>query len=1085
MTDALQRCPQVKDAFVLDRPDRSGNPTLVAFVVAAQGQECCEEALRDSLKARLPEPMIPAVFATVEALPLTPNGKVDRAALVNMDLATSQKEDVYHAPRNAAELALARLWAKVLGLERVGIHDNFFELGGDSILSLQLAARAGQEGLFFQSNQLFEYQTIAQLVAHSKTTTKVDIDQGPVTGAVPLTPIQYWYFQGESPEPHHYNQALLLETPPLDRAMVEQTLSALLAHHDALRLRFQRESQGWVQAHGDYDQIPLSWQDLSALNEQERLARLASETEALQTSFNLAEGPLLRVGVFHWQVKQGEEDSGFRLFWAIHHLIVDGVSWRILLTDFHNVYEQLQQDQPLWLPQKTTSFKTWSQRLAEYARSNAVEKDRSYWIGESGIADAPAGNGVELTQDPIGETAPTGDGDVEENNPFGLTKDAASITWTLAEPQTQSLLRDVPQAYNTRIDEVLLTALVETLANAGGGAGLLLELEGHGRASLFDDVDLSRTLGWFTSLYPVLLKLPQGDKVGEHLKTVKEQLRNIPNQGIGFGVLRYLGDAETRAQLAAFPKPRVLFNYLGQSDRALGESTDLRAGKEATGPSVSSFEPRRHPLEITAIVAGAKLHLTWTFSQSRHRETRIKELAKAYGEHLNALINHCLNPDSGGWTPSDFLLAAIDQAALDRLLADRKKAEVVDLYPLTPMQQGMLYHGLSESHDQAYFNQVSCRIRGDLNRVVFQNAWQKVVERHSVLRTSFHWEDLDQPLQWVHPQATLPWTYEDWRHKSQESWEGDLQRLLEADRQQGFDFARPPLMRCFLIQLTDDICQFIWDHHHLIGDGWAMAVVLREVFAIYHSLKENMDPSLDEPAPFRNYIAWLQEQDLGAAETFWRQNLAGFKLPTPVGGQTGSRPGSQIAYGHTHVKFSKTLTNDLRNFARDHRLTINTLVQAGWALLLSRYAGAEDVVFGSTLNGRPASLDGIETMVGLFINTLPLRVKVEEQTPLLTWLQRVQDCHAALDGYAYTPLAEIQRWSDIPQGVALFDSIVVLENYPVDDSLQKGEGEVTEVRSFEITNYPLTLEVGVGREISLHLISTKRAVFKLRPWLGC
>jgi hypothetical protein len=401
------------------------------------------------------------------------------------------------------------------------------------------------------------------------------------------------------------------------------------------------------------------------------------------------------------------------------------------------------------------------------------------------------------------------------------------------------------------------------------------------------------------------------------------------------------------------------------------------------------------------------------------------------------------------------------------------KENIEDLYELSPMQQGMLFHSLAAPESGVYVESLSCTVQGKLDISAFKRAWQKVVERHPVWRTSFYWEGLDKPLQVVNRCVSLPWQQHDWRKHSPVDQQEQLEAFIQAERKRGFELSEAPLMRLGLIQMDDDVYEFLWSHHHLLLDGWSLSLVLKEVFAFYEAFCQGQDLHLKPSRPYSDYIVWLQEQDLTVAEAFWLQALKGFTAPTPLGVDRalGSLSSEVESYDEQEIQLSVAATAALQSLARQHQLTVNTLVQGAWAILLSRYSGQEDVLFGATVSGRPTDLAGVESMVGLFINTLAIRVQVSPQAFVFDWLQQLQAQLVELRQYEYSSLVDVQGWSDVPRGLPLFESIVVFENYPLDASLQKQGGslEFRMVRSFERTNYPLTLEASPGAQLSLQL----------------
>ena len=952
---ALGRHPAVRETAVMARADRPGEKRLVAYVVPHPEAAASVSALRRFLQARLPAYMVPSAFVVLQELPLTRNGKVDRHALPIPGHGRPDLDGVYVAPRSQEEEALSKIWAEVLDVDRIGIHDNFFELGGDSILSIQIIARAHQAGLRFTPKQLFVHQTIADLAAVVDTSPPIQAEQGVVTGRVPLTPIQHWYLAQDLPDLHLFSQSILIDAPPGDAAALEQVVRQVLAHHDGLRLRLVNEAgDRQLVLTGPDEAAPFSRVDLSALSEPERYSAMQLAIDELEASLNVSEGPMLKVALFDL----GNERAS-RLFIVIHHFVIDGVAWRILLEDVHLACEQLNEGEPIQLPPKTTSFKHWAERLTEHSQSPELQRELAYWTGQFRTPVAP------LPLDyPDGERA-------------NSVASARTLSVSLGVEETTKLLQEVPRFYRTQINDVLLTALAQAFSRWAGAQSLLIDLEGHGREPIFEDVDLSRTIGWCTSLFPVLLDIRGTESPGEALKSVKETLRRIPNRGIGYGMLRYLGGARIEEKLRALPRAEVSLNYLGRFDEVGSESSwsDLdgetdEATLEAGRPTRVDRGIRSHLLEVTGGVFGARLVLHWTYSENLHRRSTIDAVARNFVDALRTLMAECQFLDAGGYTAGDFPLARLGQPELDRLM--RIDREIDDVYPLSPMQQGMLIHTVYAPDSGEYVVPMRVPLLEDLDVPAFQRAWQRVVDRHQILRTSFLWEGLPEPIQVVHRQVTPTWEHHDWRELSPIGQEQRLESYLADERRRSFDFSRAPLMRLTLIQVREDSYELVWSCHHLLLDGWSLPLIVHEVFAFYEAFCESKDLQLPLPRPYRDYIAWLQEQDLSAAEAFWRERLNGFTTPTPLGvgtAVTGNMPTLEEGYDEQYVRLTEASTAALASLARRNGLTLNTLVQGAWAILLSRYSGNEDVVFGATVSGRPAALDGVESMVGLFINT--------------------------------------------------------------------------------------------------------------------
>ncbi|HZN06341.1 MAG TPA: amino acid adenylation domain-containing protein [Pyrinomonadaceae bacterium] len=610
---AANTLPGVRESLALARQDTPGDKHLVLYLTFEPSATVPSTSeLRNLLKQRVPDYMIPRSFVVLEEFPLTSNGKIDRKALPAPDGARPDLDHEFAPPSSAVEQELARIWQQVLGLDKVGIHDNFFELGGDSILMIQIISRARQAGLTLTLRQVFQHQTIAELAQLPTMAQAIEAEQELVTGDVPLTPAQHWFIDQEMVEPHHYNQAVLLELrQPMNPALLERVVDQLLLHHDGFRTRLTKHDTGWRQfVSGDPERRAFSVIDLSALPAPLHRSAIQNASAQVQARLNLSEGPMIRFAYFD----RGEENAA-RLLIVAHHLVIDGVSWRILLEDFQSVYDHLTGKREIALTPKTTSFKSWAERLVAHAQSEEVTRELHYWTTPARRRSYP------IPVDYPGAS-----------NTIGSAK---TFSVVLNTQDTQALLQTIPTAFNTRIDEVLLTALALTFERWTGRQRLLVDLESHGREEIFADVDLSRTVGWFTSIYPVLLDFGGAAEPRAALKAVKTQLRSIPNHGLAYGLLRYVSNNHDLREL---PQAEVIFNYLGQFDQSFTESSYFKLAPESHGSSRSLKQTRRHLLEVNGSVVGKELHVGWTYSEQMHRESTIRHLAQGYLDALQTLI---------------------------------------------------------------------------------------------------------------------------------------------------------------------------------------------------------------------------------------------------------------------------------------------------------------------------------------------------------------------------------------------------------------------------------------------------------------
>ena len=1034
--------PLVRETIVLAREDSPGDKRLVAYVVAEADRQAIVEELKELLGAKLPEYMVPAHFVVLGALPLTPNGKVDRRALPVPEIVRGDLTKPYAAPRTPAEVTMAGIWSAVLGVEQVGIDDNFFELGGDSILSIQAIAKSRAAGLEITPRDLFKSPTIAALARSVGPASSVaTADHAVPSGAVPLTPIQHWFFEQEIAAFDHWNQSLVFEVPPdIDVDVLEEALHRVVLHHDALRLRFRQSADGWQQEYGPAPtSTPIVRVDLSAVGEHDRGAALTARSTKLQERLSITEGPLLRA----MHVQYGDEEPE-RLVIAIHHLAVDGVSWRILIEDLETAYLGLRDGRAIELPPRTTSYKRWAEELAAHATSDACAASGDRW---SSVSDGAARS---LPRDHAGA----------EN----LEATGQEVCVYLDAADTRDLLQRVPAVYRTQINDALLTALGQALSRWTSRRSIVIELEGHGREDLFEGVDLSRTVGWFTTIYPVRLDSGALDP-GAALVATKECLRQMPDRGLSYGLLRYLGSGQSRSILGADAQPDLIFNYLGQFDQVVAGSSLFRFARESPGPWHSPRARRRHAIEVMTLVRDGRLEARFIFSDALHDRETIARVANSFADSLRELIGHCNTATSPRSTPSDFPLARVDELGLERLA--RAHPGFTDVYPLSPMQR--LFYSVHETGAAVGLEEWRFELRGALEPGDLRRAWEHLLERHTMLRTAFTTAASAEPLQVVLDRVALPWHEEDLRGSSAEEQEARIREILERERARGFDLARAPLLRLHLIRLGEDRHDLLWTTHHLYIDGWSWPIVFAELASIYAALRSGSAPSLPDPCPYGRYIRWLSERSEDSA-AFWKAELAGFTESTPL--DLGLPSGVEQGPGEEVLELSPDDSGRLVSLARQQHVTLSSMIQAAWALLLSHYSNLSDVVFGAAFSGRPPELIGIDELVGPCVNNVPVRAGISRQEPVATLATALQRKQPELSQHQYEPLAQIQGWAGVPLSRRLFDSLVVFQNYIVDESVMQlgGDARISLLVGPDATNYPITLVVVPGPSLRFKLL---------------
>ncbi|MET8091479.1 amino acid adenylation domain-containing protein [Micromonospora sp. NPDC005220] len=952
-------------------------------------------------------------------------------------------------PATEREALLCRLFAEVLGVESVSVHDNFFALGGDSITSIQLAHRARKENIALSLREIFEHRTVSRLAALAGAAPQqapAIADDG--VGPVPLTPIMHWQ-QSQGGRIDAFNQTMTVPVPAgLTPAELHTAFQALLDHHDALRMRLGRgPDEAWT-----LEVLPRG-----AVRAEDCVRRYevtadapAAEEQVLAAVDRLAPADGRMVQAVWYDA--GPDAEG-QLALMIHHLAVDGVSWRILLPDLQDALDATRSGAAITLEPVGTSLRRWSQELATQARTDRRVAELDRW------------RSVLATEDPnLAERRPDPARDV-----VGV---ARQLTVNLPPATTAAILGAVPALFHAGADEAMLTALALAVARwrrergRGDASAVLIGLEGHGREAIVDGADLSRTVGWFTSLYPVAVDPGAADDeelwsggpaLGAAFKAVKEQLRAIPDKGIGYGLLRHL-NPDTGPELAGFAEPQVGFNYLGRLGTADPDADpDAVRVRDLTGAGDATM-PLPYAVELNAAAVdhrdGQRLTASWTFSGELFSEAEITHIARLWFDALTALAAHAERPDAGGLTPSDLPLVTVAQDEIDRLAA--VTGGIVDILPLSPLQQGLHFHGLYDASEaDVYTIQSVLELRGPVQADALRAAAQELLRRHDNLRAFFVTGAAGKPLQVIPAVADLPWQTHDLRGLGAADRETELRRLLAADQAVRFDLEQPPLVRGTLIRLSERDHRFVFTVHHIAVDGWSMPLLVRDLFDLYGRQLRGDEPAPSPAAPYKQYLGWLAAQDRDASENAWRAALAGLDEATHLVPDPQTHATAAPARLHTAVPAE--LSAALTAVAREYGLTVNTLVQGAWGLLLSVLTGRTDVVFGATVSGRPPELPGVESMIGLFINTLPVRMEIDHGASLAGLFQRLQERQSGLMAHQYLGLADVQRLAGSGE---LFDTLVVFENYPVQaEPLRESAQElgVVDAEVHDAVHYPLAL----------------------------
>ncbi|MFE0605852.1 amino acid adenylation domain-containing protein [Streptomyces sp. NPDC058892] len=1060
--------PGISEAVVIGREVGSGGKRLVAYVVHAgegavgddgrggigdvdvqAGASAAE--LRKFVAARLPDYMVPSAFVAVSKLPLGPTGKLDRSALPEPEFLG----EAYREPRTEAEKIITAAYADVLGVDRVGVDDDFFAVGGDSLRSIQVVARTRALGLDLTTREIFECRTAARLAEvaadRKDRAPKLAELEGGGVGELALQPVARHVFE-HGGGMNRFAMSIVLEMPAgIDDNGLAATLDAVLDRHDLLRSQLVRgpesflvvRPQGAVRAADLIRRVPVAggWEDPAALE------TAKAELEAAADRLDPEAGTMAD---FVWFAA----DSGAgRLLVVLHHFVVDGVSWRILMSDFAEAWQQVRSGKAPELPEVGTSARRWAAALESEALSPEREDELDHWRD---VLESP--------NLPLGERA--------FNPAVDVMSTLDTVRVQLPAEVTEAVLTKLPAAFKGTGTDVLLAALALAVNRwRGDERSTLVRLEGHGREEdVVPGADLSRTVGWFTSMYPAKVDvhgvdlaevLAGGAAAGTAIKLVKEQLRGVPDKGLGYGLLRWL-NPEAGEQLSEYAAPQIGFNYLGRiSDADVPEH--LRAEGWVPADWSSELIPMPDPdlpalsaLEVNSVVTdtaeGARLQAVFMFPTGVLSRERTAELAELWVEVLHGMAAHAARPQIGGLTPSDAPLVSVKQAEIDEW--EERYGRLVQVWPQAPGQSGIQFQAaLADGTFDVYHMQFLMHLTGHVDPARMRAAGQALLERYPNLRSAFVSGADGDPVQVVAEHVEVPWKHIDLTGLGEDEQNEAVDKALADDRAEQLDPSRPPLFRLALVTCGPQKAKLIITAHHTLFDGWSSPLVIKDLTRLY--------AGDEEPPPVRSYgdfLGWLSQQDRDASAARWKDELAEFEQPTLLAAGIPEK-GEASRLGRVEVPLSIDKGRELARRAAELGVTLNTLLQGAWAVLLTKLTGRHDVVFGAAVNGRPADLVGSDEMVGLFINTLPTRVTCRTDQTVGEVITDLQDRQISLLDHHYYGLADIQRGTGLP---SLFDTIVVFENYPIDregivEANDSAGFTIDAIRPFAGSHYPLTL----------------------------
>ncbi len=1012
--------------------------------------------LTEYLGRHVPDYMVPAALVPLSAMPLTPNSKVDRRALPPPDYA---RQSTGRAPRNRSEETFCALFAEVLGVGRVGVDDDYFALGGDSIRSVQVVARAKTHGVTISVREIFEHRTVARLAEavvdrDEESPTLPELPGGGI-GWAPLPPTAAHVLELGGGAERACTSRLLTLPADVDRSELVAAVQAVLDRHDVLRARFDRARPGlWIEPPGSVA--------ADALLRQVRCGGIGDDP--VPAELDAAAGRLdPDAGVMAQFVWLDSESGGHRLLVVVHRLVMDDASWRILITDLIHAGQQVCENRTPELASVGTSFRRWMHALADDAAAPQRRAELPVWrrvLGEDRLALGAR----ELEHDASGP--------------------ADTVRVQVPEKVTEAVLTVLPAVFRAGEGDGLLTGLALALARWRGAGGLsgpstLVRLTGQTREEhVVPGADLSRTIGWLTALFPARLDLTGidvaeafagGPAAGRAIKAVKEQLRAVPHAGVGYGLLRHL-DPDTAAEFVGDRDPRIGFTYHGSSAADLPgdvrrQGWQLDAAHQDPHAALDARRLFRSVLEIDAVTTatpdGDELTACFAFPVGAFSRAEVSELAALWVDALTALALHATAPGAGGLSPTDAPLVDVRQDEIDTW--EGRYGRLTTVWPVTPAQSGILFHKmLGGASFDPYHVQLAFRLSTAVDPERMRRAGQALLGRYPSLRAAFVDRADGDIVQVVPETVTLPFQYLDLAEVGAADRTEAFERFLAQDRAAYFDVAAPPLIRLALVVLEPERPEFVLTVHHSLIDGWSTPLLMRDLLLLYAA---DGDPAgLPRAHDYGDFLSWLVRQDRDEAARAWGAALEGIEGPTLLvsdpKGDGGREIEPETEQGQIDITIPPDEARALNRRAAQLGVTVNTMVQGAWALLLGQLTGRQDVVFGATVSGRPPAVADVESLVGMFINTVPVRVSYAPGDTLAEVLVRLQSQQVDLMEHQQYGLTEIQQSIGLQ---SLFDTLVVFESYPIDwDGLSAASAAAdgiafSDFRPSTGTHYPLAL----------------------------
>lgn len=1009
------------------RKNYNGKDFLAAYYFSHAQIE--EGFIKEQLARYLPSYMIPEFIIQLDEMPLLPNGKVDKKYLEGLEI----KHDViFESPNNKIEEDVCTIFSRVLGYEKISINDSFFELGGDSIKAIRVVSGLRELGYYITVKKIMQISTVKLIAKDIEKINEKYEEISEIEGEVPFTPIQERFFSTNLYNPNHFNQSVVLVCKDtISQEGIEYVLNKLVNHHDQLRVIFEDNKQmiGKKEENKYFSIINFELASNERQSIQEKIAAIGNK---IQSTINITQGPLINCGIVN-------SDDFHGIIVCIHHLIVDGVSWEIIIEDINQLYEGYLNDQKIELTAKSSSFKAWSEALNSYYNFDYHSKELSYW------------KKIQSKIEAIPEMDLTGQKSIDK-----ILKERVLV---IGKDITNKLLTGAKNLYDMNVNEILVTALVRIMHTISGSTALAIYMESHGRAEFRKKLSVDRTVGWFTDFYPIYME-GIGNDIDIDLRNTKENIRRIPNYGIGYDVARkfnLLGDKVS--------EPIITFNYFGVRQEDNSDKRYFSLSELNSGETVDKKNLFGTPIAINCEVINEQLQINISFNNSIIPTELIERLLIGYSEEIEAVVNHCVNKKNRELTLSDY--GEYEWTDLDwNYLLDvfhERNEEVKSIYPLTSMQQGMLFHKIEDSTSLNYVLQTVLSIKQDLSLQIIKKTLKQLSNKHEILKTRIFYKKVTSPRQAIPKIREMELNYYDLSVEKEQLKRAQI--IIENDKQRGFNIEEDCLFRLSILKIDENNYKVIMTAHHIIMDGWSLPILVDDFMELYELNKNGKftETVLEKQGIFSEYVSMILKKDGNL--NYWYNILSGLEEKTTIR-VSGNPDSKNNEIGNCQLDLDENITFKLTELTKKYQVTTNTIIETIWGLLLSRYNNSHDVIFGKVVSGRNADIPNIEKMVGLFINTIPVRIKIDEKQKISSLLKAIQDQALKSGECDHISLMDIQNKTKL--GRDMIQTIIAFENYFVDNRSENAKYTVEE--SSEQTNFDLALSIGGENTLMLNLM---------------